>query len=1355
MLPKFSVRKPFTVLVCVVLVIVLGVMSFTKLTPDLLPNIDLHYVIAITTAPGMNPEAVEKDITKPIEQAAAALDDVESLTSTSSENVSLVVLAFSDDADMDVAMMNLREKLSAVSAQWDDTVGVPQLLKINPNMLPTNVSAVYSEDMDIAELSDFVSDTLMMSLEGIDGVASVTASGLFEEYVTVTFDEARMDALNDDIRAAIDGEFADAKQQLSDAEAEIEDGLEQTAEGQEALDKGRKKLASAKREALAQLDDAEATMDGQLAAVLQGQLSIIEGLEEIDANLDSMGAALSTLNTIKSQVDSVNARISELEATVTLLTSYNGAITAAESALSSFTAQIAAIEGDTSLSDAEKEAAIAVITSSDGYLSCTRQLASIDGALAALNLTRADIPDAISAAENGITAARAALASIDGQLAPFGTSAAELGQTISELSGGISALRQQRSELENTLTELQNNEVLLTDALGQLETQRADAKKQFSSAGRRLTEGQEQLDDALDELNNASEELNDARSELTDAIEAAYNSSDMYGIVTVSTVSQILYAQNFAMPAGYVTDGDREMLVSVGDVLSDADEIRGLLLFDLGLDGVEPIHLSDVADVSLANNSDKIYARLNGTDGVLLVFNKQSDRATAEVSENILAEFDRLSAANPGLKFAPLLDQGTYIDIVISSVLENLLIGAGLAVIILILFLRDLRPTFVVACSIPISLTFAIVLMYFSGVTVNIISMAGLAVGVGMLVDNSIVVIENIYRLRRDGMSAADAAIEGAREVSGAIIASTLTTVAVFAPIVFVEGLTRQLFTDLVLTIAYSLLASLIVALTLVPTLASGALIKTSMKQSRLHDKLMAAYSRSLTFVLRHRAAALVLSLLLLLTSAYAALSKGFIYMPDMDSTQMMVTFRLDEDATVEDTSAVGDELVKRIRTLDGVDTVGVMLSSGLASVIGMSGGSTTYEGTIYVVLANDRAVTSAEMGRTIETLCADVDCELSVASGSMTDSMSLLSGSGIEVRVFCNDLATLSEAARSVAAVLEGMESTVDVSDGQEDNTPVLKITVDKNAAMENGLTVIQVYSAVAEALTTEASATTLEEYNSDILVISDEEGVTADDIRDFVIRAKGASGEVKLVKLADIASFSEGESMSSIARNEQRRSVTVTAGLKEGYNVTIASAEAERLVRAADLPDGVTLEFTGESENIMSAMNDLFVMLLLGILIVYLVMVAQFQSLLSPFIVMMTVPLAFTGGLFALAIAGLEVSIVAMIGFIMLVGIIVNNGIVLIDCANRLSDGGMTRREAVMQAGVLRLRPIMMTALTTILALVPLSLQMGMGASMMQPIAVACIGGLIYATVMTLYIVPVMYDLLVKRGRKKEEKA
>lgn len=1353
MLPRFSVKKPFTVLVCVVLAIVLGVVSFTNMTPDLLPNIDLHYVIVVTAAPGMNPETVEAGITKPIESSAAALDNVESVTSSSSENVSLVMIAFSDDADMDVAMMNLREKLSAVAAGWDDTVGTPQMLKINPSMLPTNVSAVYSEDMDIAELSAFVSDTLMSSLEGIDGVASVTASGLYEQYVTVTFDEARMSALNESIRAAIDEQFADAKEQLADAESELNDGLERAADGQESLDSARSRLADAKRKARAQLSEAESGLDTSMAAVLQGQLDVIAGMEEIDDNIDAINSTVATLTAIKAQAAAINAGISELDASITLLTGYQAGIAQAEGTLARLNAEIAEILDNAALSDTEKEAQRNAILASEEYVAATETLSAIDAALAERNMTRADIAAAIATAQTQRGAAEAALTDIDTALAQYGTSLTELDASIAALNAAKSDLNDTRAQLEATLTGLRNNEAELEDALKQLEELRQAAETQFSAAGRKLTAGQDSLDEALGALNDAADELNSAKDELDDAVEAAYLAADMNGIVTVSTVSKILYAQNFSMPAGYAEDNGDQILVSVSGLLEDEDDIGGLLLFDLGLDGVDPIYLSDVAAVATADNSGEIYARLNGTDGVLLVFNKQSDRSTAEVSANVLAEFDKLSETYPGIEFAPLMDQGTYIDVVIGSVIKNVLIGAGLAVIILLLFLRDLRPTFVVACSIPISLMFAIVLMYFSGVTINIISMAGLAVGVGMLVDNSIVVIENIYRLRREGVPASKAAIDGAREVSGAIIASTLTTVAVFAPIVFVTGLTRQLFTDLVLTVAYSLLASLIVALTLVPAMASGTMIKTRETSGKLHTKIVAAYERSLAFVLSHKAPALILAVLLLVSSAYVSLSKGFIYMPDMDSTQMMITFTLDEDAEVAETAAVGDEIVDRVRTLDGVDTVGVMLSSGLASVIGVSRSTTTYEGTVYVVLDDDRAVTSAELGRTIEELCGDLDCELEVASGSMTDSMSMLSGSGIEVTVYGSDLEKLSSAARGVAAALEELDSTADVSDGQENNTRVLQITVDKNAAMENGLTVIQVYAAVAEALTTEATAATLEESGRDILVISDEDGLTTDDVMDLEIRVTGAAGTVSLVKLADIAAFSEAETMSAITRQDQRRCVTVTASLKDGYNVTLATAEAERAVGEVELPDGVTLEFTGENESIMSAMKDLLTMLLLGILIVYLIMVAQFQSLLSPLIVMFTVPLAFTGGLFALAAAGLEVSIVAMIGFIMLVGIIVNNGIVLIDCANRLRAGGLDRREAIAKAGALRMRPIMMTALTTVLGLVPLALQIGMGASLMQPIAVACIGGLIYATLMTLYIVPVMYDLLVKRPPRTVE--
>ena len=1232
MLSKFSVKKPMTVFVAVVLVIMLGVVAFTRMTPDLLPNLDFPYVVIVTSYPGASPEQVESEITRPIEQSVATLDNLSDIQSTSSENVSMIILEFSEDANMDATTMNIREKLDQLGGGWEDTVSQPYILKINPNMLPVNVSAVARKGYSTIQLSAFVEDTLLPQLEGTEGVASVSASGMVAEQIQVAFRQDRIDMLNERIRTAIDGSFAEAEQEILDGRTEL-------ADASKALSAGQNRLTSGKNE--------------------------------------------------------LNA--------------------SAEAAQEQFAATRAELE---------------------------KQRLTLAAAVAQLQLQVGEL-DALVATEPEVEAQLAALQALPNPTPQEEALIAQLEQTLEEIAQAKLAYPTLSGKLQETQIGLD----AIESALEQLNKEQKDAETALEEALQKLNAGQSQIYSARQEMDTAETQLDEAEEQLESAREDAYAAADANEFVTLSTVSALLSAQNFAMPAGYATEEDVRWLVYVGDTLQSVADLRELVLFDLGLDGLEPVRLGDVADVFVLDNAAETYARINGEDGVLLAFYKQSNYATATVSENLLARFADLEAANDGLQFTPLMDQGDYIRLVVNSVLENLAVGAVLAILILLLFLRDLRPTLIVAFSIPISVTFAIVLMYFSGVTLNAISMSGLAVGVGMLVDNSIVVIENIYRLRSEGVPPYRAAISGATQVGGAITASTLTTVCVFLPIVFVEGMTRQLFADMALTITYSLLASLIVALTLVPAIGSGLLRRMNPRTSA-RSRLQTVYLRALQAVLRHKAVVLLGAVALLALSAVLAISRGFTFMPAMDSTQMSVSVTLDEDATLDETAEVCDEIASRFAALPEVETVGAMQSGGMGSILGLgdAGGGTANAATMYIVLSG-AGRSSTELAPLMQQLCDDLPCTVSVSGSSMD--LSMLSGSGITVRIYGEDLDALLSTSRDIAARLSEVEGVASVSDGEEETTPELQIHIDREKAMREGLTVAQVYQQIALQLTTETTSTSVD--GLDVVVQRTTEAVTTDDVRDLVLTATSTAGEEREVPLSDIATFTESETLQSISRSLQRRYASVSAELEDGYNVTLVTADAERALRDLALPDGVRVEFDGENETIMSAMNDLLLMLILGVVIVYLIMVAQFQSLLSPFIVMMTIPLAFTGGLLALLITGFEISIVSMIGFVLLVGIIVNNGIVLIDCMNQLRAGGMERREAVVTACSTRLRPVLMTALTTILGLVPLAIGWGMGASLIQPVAIVSIGGLLYATFMTLFVVPAVYDALCRRAPRQ----
>lgn len=773
------------------------------------------------------------------------------------------------------------------------------------------------------------------------------------------------------------------------------------------------------------------------------------------------------------------------------------------------------------------------------------------------------------------------------------------------------------------------------------------------------------------------------------------------------------------------------------------DELKNVVLMDMGMDGIEPIRLSDVATVETTDNLDESYSKVNGNPAVMLSVEKQTGYSTGDVTDRVKARLEALEGEESGLHTAILMNQGIYIDIIVRSVLENMVLGAILAIAVLILFLKDIKPTLVIACSIPLSTVFAIVMMYFSNISLNIISLSGLALGIGMLVDNSIVVIENIYRLRNEGYSIRKAAVEGAGQVTGAIIASTLTTVCVFAPIIFTEGITRQLFVDIALTIAFTLTASLVTALTFVPMMAAGVLKSTKEIKHNFFERLQRAYGHILAKALRFKPLVLILSVVLLVVSFLAAFSRGFTFMDmNMESDQLMVTVAPKEEQKLsfEELTALTDEVVERIAGVEGIETIGAMAGGG-GTMMSMSGGSDS--ATVYLILEEGTSVTSSEITAQIKELTEDMDCEVS-ADASASD-MSAFLGNGISVQISGRDQDKLQELAVQVAEIVEQTEGTVGVEDGLDDTTPSLHVHVDKDKAAEYSMTTAQVFQLVYEKLASARSATTistdLKDY--DVYVQTEEQSeVSLDDIRNMTFLHTDREGNEEEIPLSRIATFEEGLSLNSISRDAQTRYLSVSAGIDETHNVTLVSNEIQRELNKLSLPEGYSVRMNGEDEMINDAMEQLFLLLLLAVILIYLVMVAQFQSFLSPFIIMFTIPLAFTGGMFALFFTGNEVSVVAMIGFVMLAGIIVNNGIVMVDYINQLRQEGMSKKDAIMDSGKTRLRPILMTALTTILAMSTMALGIGDGSEMMQPMAIVTVGGLVYGTLLTLFVVPCIYD-------------
>lgn len=579
-------------------------------------------------------------------------------------------------------------------------------------------------------------------------------------------------------------------------------------------------------------------------------------------------------------------------------------------------------------------------------------------------------------------------------------------------------------------------------------------------------------------------------------------------------------------------------------------------------------------------------------------------------------------------------------------------------------------------------------------------------------------------------------------------MASTLTTICVFLPIVFTEGITRQLFVDMGLTIAYSLLASLLVALTVVPMMSAGLLRKTEQKESRMFKMLKRAYGKLLAGALRVKVLVLLGALGLFVGSVFLAASNGTEFMPQMESTQISMTLETEDGTSLEDTAKEADKVMDILCGFEDIEDVGALVSS--SDMLGTQVETNVIS--FYAITKENPSLSNAQLKKKIEKETKDVNGELTVIMSNMD--MSALGSSGINVEVKGRDLDRLQEIARDVKKIVEDTKGTQNVSDGTEDNTNELRIVVNKDRATKEGLTVAQVYQELYAKLAEPSSAMTLgtDTQDYDVFVKEDEnEDLTREDIRKMKITVTKQDGTTKKVKLSKVVDFVDSSGLQSINRKGQTRYMSVTAEIEDGDNIGLVSNRVKDALKAYDVPEGYEVEMTGEDETINEAMVELFKMLALALLFMYLIMVAQFQSLRSPFIIMFTVPLAFTGGLLALWIADMPVSVIAMVGFVMLSGIIVNNGIVFIDYTNQLIGEGKPKKAALIEAGRTRMRPIVMTALTTILGLCTMAVGVGMGSDMVQPMAVVTIGGLIYGTVLTLFVVPCIFDLFHRKEKAR----
>lgn len=1362
MISRYSVKKPYTVLVSIVLVLILGVVSFGKMSTDLLPSMNLPYAIVMTTYQGASPETVETVVARPIEQAMATVTDIETVSSQSSENTSLVVLEFQESTDMDSATIEMREKLDQISGYWEDTVSKPMILKLNPDMMPVMIAAVEAEGLEETEVTDFVQKQIEPELESVAGVASVSTTGNVTESVEVLIRQDKVKEANAKVQKALKKQFAEKEQELADAKEELEDGREKLADTEEELKEGKEQLENGKAQLAKGLEQGSSQMLSAQQEITEGVTQLNEQLDELEQKETQLEEGLAQIQQGKTQTEDALGSISDAQTGLEQLKSGRDAIAAQELSLQESIAGlkqgIAAIDGQIEALDKNPESPgyeeqKAALIKQREELSANQKVAEESlGALSQQKTSLEKQMDQIAASlgKGSVEEAEEYLTQQAGTL--WGTME-ELGQKESQAQAGLEQLKEAKEKLKAMKEQAASGQAQLDAGKIQMDTKKLMASIDMSVAEAGLNQGQSELSSGKARMEEADASLKSGQEQLKEAKKQAMGQADLSKLVTPELIRGILAGENFSMPAGYIQEGKDDYLVRVGDKVQDISGLEDLVILDLGLEDLEPIRLSDVADVTRQDDSDKIYARLNGNPGVMLTIEKQTGYSTGDVTDRLLERIEELEKTHEQIRFSVLMDQGVYIDLVVDSVLSNMISGAVLAVLILLLFLKDIKPTIVIACSIPISVVATFVMMYFSGITLNVISLSGLALGIGMLVDNSIVVIENVDRLRQQGVPAAKAAIEGAKQVSGAIAASTLTTICVFAPIVFTEGITRQLFVDMGLTIAYSLLSSLLVALTLVPMMSAGLLKKSKPKESKLLERIKAGYGRALRGALSVKPLVLLLALALFVVCGILSFKKGTAFMPEMESTQATMTITTEKGTPLKETAACADQVLERLEGISDIESVGAM--AGGSAMGGLTGGSGS-ENLVdfYLLLKEDKELSGKELEKEILKRTSDLPCEVTVTTQSMD--MSALGGAGIQIHVKGKELDELSRISREVAELVKKTEGTRDVSNGQEEADQEYRIQVNKEKAMEYQLTVAQVFQEIQKRLAEASPSTTLSTETKDYSVyVRDEkdEKLTREQLSRMPVTYTTKEGEKKTVALSKIADFEMAQGPKSISREEQTRYMTVSAGIEEGYNIGLVSEQLEKALKKYELPKGYTLEMKGEDETISEAMGQLYLMLALALVFMYLIMVAQFQSLMSPFIIMFTIPLAFTGGFLGLLAADMEVSVIAMVGFIMLSGIIVNNGIVFVDYTNQLRMEGIPKREALVRAGQDRLRPIIMTALTTILGLSTMAAGMGMGGEMVQPMAVVTIGGLIYGTLLTLFVVPCIYELLNRKEYRKQE--
>lgn len=1073
MLSKLSVKKPVTIIMITLIFILFGVVSFTNLSTSLMPSVDLPIGVVSVVYPGASPDEMETVVSTPVESTLETVENVKNIQSISSEFSSIVIIEFNDGTDIDMAMVEVREKLDLIWSQMPDGVNDPMTLKFNPDMMPIMVVSVTQEDKTLLEVTDFVNKVIKPHVERQEGVAQVSINGGDKQKVEVILDSDKVALL----------------------------GL----------------------------------------------------------NRDAISGILFAQN---------------------------------------FNFPAGSIEDD-----------------------------------------------------------------------------------------NIRYTLRTESEFED-IEDMKDTVIMNVPVI-------------------RLPDGTKM--DKFDVFKLQKEVMSQMQSGETGNMDPTQLDPTMMAIMAV---------------------------------FSDLEHAE-----------MEPITLSDFADINYVSENANVYTKVNGENAITLAIQKQADINTSDVVANIYSELDTIKAENPGTSFTVVLDQAEYINRMVGNISMNGLIGGFLAILILFIFLKDFRPTIIIGVAIPISIIVAFSAIYFTGITLNIVSMGGLALGIGMLVDNSVVVLENIYRLRKDGMNRSEAAIAGAKQVSGAIVASTLTTVAVFMPVVFVQGFTADMFKEMALTVSITLLASLLVSLTLVPMLSSKLIKKPDTStHHKVMDKTKNFYRKVLAGAMHHKGKVIVLTVVITIASMALVGTVGGELMPATDEGIINVTVQMPQGSMFADTVRETKLVEEYLLTMDEIDIVSTQVGGGDAMMqLFTGGGNGTGSISVTLVGADERDKATNEVADEIREHVMNItDAEVTVEASSAN--MMSMGGSGISYNIMGDDFETLEALATELADKIDALDGTVETEDGISKGAPELKIHLVEELALPQGVTTAGVAGEIRSLLTgVQSTSINVDGMLMDVYVNeSDNVGVDLDAIKNLEFTTPFGTS----VKLGDIASIEKGEGYTSINRKNQKRTLNVKSKLEDGYNLGDITSEIDQIIEEMDIPDNYVVEESGEAEQMAESFKTLGLALALGAVLVYMIMASQFESLIYPFVIVFSVLFAFSGAFLTLFVTHTALSIVSMLGLIVLTGIVVNNGIVLVDYINKLKADGLSTKDAIMEAGPTRLRPIFMTALTTILALLPIALGFGEGSEMMTPLGLVVVGGLAYSTVLTLVIVPAMYaavDGMKQRVRKR----